>query len=92
MDEKSRSSSASFVAGDVRPMSGLRVRVDHAVCVGNAMCRSVAPKVFVAESDNRSSVADPDADSRDKILEAAALCPVGAIVVEDATTGEPVDY
>jgi ferredoxin len=56
------------------------------------MCRSVAPKVFVAESDNRSSVADPDADSRDKILEAAALCPVGAIVVEDATTGEPVDY
>jgi len=36
----------------------LRVRVDHATCVGNAMC------------------------------EAAESCPVSAIFVEDAETGE----
>jgi ferredoxin len=73
-------------------MSGLRVHVDHIVCVGNAMCRAVAPTVFVADADNRSSVADSESASRETILEAASLCPVGAIVVEDAATGEPVDY
>ncbi len=52
----------------------LRVRVDHNVCVGNAMCQSEA--------------VDPAGDSEEKILEAAENCPVSAITVEDADTGE----
>jgi ferredoxin len=54
------------------------VRVDHDVCVGNAMCRAVAGNVFVS---------DPNG-----ILEAAADCPVGAISVEDAETHEQLEF
>jgi ferredoxin len=34
----------------------VRVTVDHNVCVGNAMCETIAPKVFVL-NDNRQSEA-----------------------------------
>jgi ferredoxin len=66
----------------------VRVSVDHNVCVGNAMCETIAPKVFVL-NDNRQSVAvDADAEPVEKILDAAENCPVSAIIVEDADTGE----
>jgi ferredoxin len=66
----------------------LRIRVDHDVCVGNAMCETIAPKVFQLNENRQSEVADPAADSVEKILEAAENCPVSAIFVEDADTGE----
>lgn len=66
------------------------VRVDPDVCVGNSMCRATAPNVFVADDNEQSVVADPAADSLEKILEAAANCPVGAIFVEDPDTHEPL--
>lgn len=68
-----------------------RVAVDLDVCVGNAMCRAIAPGVFVETEDGQSEVGDPAAATSDAILEAAASCPVGAIFVEDAATGEPVE-
>ncbi len=46
--------------------------VDPHLCVGNAMCRAIAPNAFV--------------------LEAAASCPVGAITVTDADTGDEIDF
>jgi ferredoxin len=66
----------------------LRVRVDHNVCVGNAMCETYAPNVFRLNENRQSEAADPAADSEAKILEAAENCPVSAISVEDAATGE----
>ena len=66
----------------------LRVRVDHDVCVGNAMCVTFAPKAFRLDDNRQSEVADPAADDVEKILEAAENCPVSAIFVEDAETGE----
>jgi len=66
----------------------LRVRVDHAVCVGNAMCTTIAPAVFALNDDRQSEAVNPAGDTEGKILEAAENCPVGAIVVEDAATGE----
>ncbi|HUB46540.1 MAG TPA: ferredoxin [Acetobacteraceae bacterium] len=66
----------------------LKVWVDHQVCVGNAMCEAVAPKVFRLDDNRQSEVADPTAASEATILEAAENCPVSAIVVEDAETGE----
>ena len=66
----------------------LRVWVDHDACVGNAMCEAIAPKVFKLNDNRQSEVADPAADSVEKILEAAENCPVSAIFVEDAETGE----
>ena len=66
----------------------LKVWVDHTACVGNAMCESIAPRVFRLNDDRQSEVADATADTEAKILEAAENCPVSAIFVEDAETGE----
>jgi ferredoxin len=66
----------------------LKVWVDNQACVGNAMCESIAPKVFKLNDDRQSEVVDAAADSEEKILEAAENCPVSAIFVEDAETGE----
>ena len=66
----------------------LRIRVDHATCVGNAMCEAIAPKVFRLNDNRQSEAVDPAGDTVEKILEAAESCPVSAIFVEDAETGE----
>jgi ferredoxin len=66
----------------------LKVWVDHQSCVGNAMCESIAPKVFKLNENRQSEVVDPAGDTEEKILEAAENCPVSAIFVEDAETGE----
>ena len=66
----------------------LHVRVDHDVCVGNAMCVTIAARAFRLNEDRQSEAVDPTGDSVEKILEAAENCPVSAILVEDAETGE----
>jgi len=66
----------------------LRVRVDRNVCVGNAMCTTIAPGVFALNDDRQSEAVNPGGDAEEKILEAAENCPVSAIVVEDAETGK----
>ena len=66
----------------------LRVWVDHQTCVGNAMCESIAPSVFHLNENRQSEVVNPEGNTEEKILEAAENCPVSAIFVEDAETGE----
>lgn len=66
----------------------LRVWVDHQRCVGNGTCLTIAPRVFVHNADRQSEVVDPAGDPVDQTLEAAENCPVSAIRVEDAETGE----
>jgi ferredoxin len=66
----------------------LRVRVDHLLCVGNAMCETFAPNVFRLDDNRQSEAVNPAGDSEEKILEAAENCPMSAIIVEDAETGE----
>jgi ferredoxin len=66
----------------------LKVWVDPNACVGNAMCESITPRVFRLNENRQSEAIDPAGDSEAKILEAAENCPVSAIFVEDAETGE----
>lgn len=66
----------------------LRIAVNHNKCVGNAMCVTFATKAFTLNDNRQSEVADPGADTEEAILEAAENCPVSAITVEDAETGE----
>ena len=66
----------------------LRVLVDPQVCVGNAMCEAIAANTFRINDNRQSEAVNPQGDSIEKILEAAENCPVSAIVVEDAETGE----
>jgi ferredoxin len=69
----------------------LALRVDPDLCVGNAMCRAALPDVFV-EAPNRQSLVVSAPPTPAAALEAAADCPVGAILVEDADTREPIDF
>jgi ferredoxin len=66
----------------------LVVWVDHGACVGNGTCLTIAPRVFVHNADRQSEVANPGGDSAPTILRAAENCPVRAIHVEDAESGE----
>jgi ferredoxin len=66
----------------------IRVWVDHNVCVGNAMCITIASKVFVLNEKRQSEAVNPEGDTLEKVLEAAENCPVSAITVEDAESGE----
>ena len=66
----------------------LCIRVDHNTCVGNAMCETFAPKVFRLNDNRQSEAVNPSGDREEKVLEAAENCPVSAISVVDADTGQ----
>ena len=66
----------------------LKITVDLNVCVGNAMCETFATHTFALNDDRQSSVVSPDGDREETVLEAAENCPVSAIAVADAETGE----
>jgi ferredoxin len=66
----------------------LRVWVEHGACVGNGTCLTIAPGAFAHNAARQSEVIDPAGDPAARILEAAENCPVSAIHVEDAETGE----
>ena len=68
----------------------LIARVDPELCIGNAMCRATAPRVFVADENGQSVVADSSADTPERILQAAEDCPVEAITVAHVLHGSPV--
>lgn len=68
----------------------VRVSVDRNKCVGSTMCLQFAPTVFALNEGRQSIVTDPDGDSAEHILEAAESCPLSAITVNDAETGERV--
>ncbi|MEW6299613.1 MAG: ferredoxin [Thermodesulfobacteriota bacterium] len=69
-------------------MRRLRIHVDQTKCVASTMCVHTAPAVFALDATGKSSVVDPTGDSVEHILEAAEGCPMAAITVEDADTGE----
>ena len=48
----------------------------------------IAGKAFQLNDDRQSEVIDPDGEPREVVLEAAEACPVSAITVVDAETGE----
>jgi ferredoxin len=66
----------------------VKVWGDHSRCVGNTWCTNVAPKVFALNGNRQSEAVNPEGDTTERILEAAENCPVSAIMVEDAETGE----
>jgi ferredoxin len=68
-----------------------RVTVESS-CIGSGSCVGIAPAHFALGEDNHAhplaAVVEPD----DAVLDAAASCPMEAILVADADTGDPIDY
>ncbi|MFG2616885.1 ferredoxin [Streptomyces sp. NPDC048507] len=61
------------------------VRVDAGLCMGSGICAGTAPDVFVLEDDHARPRAERVA-ARERILEAADMCPAQAITVLDGAT------
>ncbi|MFL5839097.1 MAG: ferredoxin [Thermoleophilaceae bacterium] len=69
---------------------GLVIEVDRELCYGFGDCVSSAPGVFELDDEEKAVVIDPNGAPRDDLVEAAANCPVNAITIMDAQTGETV--
>jgi ferredoxin len=60
-----------------------RVRVDPVACCGSGMCATVAPGVFAAGPDGKAVVLVAETTD-EHAVDAAELCPGGAIEVDGA--------
>jgi ferredoxin len=69
---------------------GLVIEIDRELCYGFGDCVSSAPGVFELDDEEKAVVIDPNGAPRDDLVEAAANCPVNAITIMDAQTGETV--
>jgi ferredoxin len=70
--------------------SGITIEVDRVLCFGFGDCVDSAPGVFELDDESKSVVVDPDAQDKDDIVLAAQDCPVDAITICDAETGEQI--
>jgi ferredoxin len=52
-------------------MTGYRARVDDQVCVGTAMCQSVAPRAFSLNPEGQASYVPGSDTPLEELLEAA---------------------
>ncbi|MCQ4207177.1 MULTISPECIES: ferredoxin [Streptomyces] len=66
------------------------VEVDRSVCIGSGMCVNHAPGAFRLDSARQSHPDEPDVDANEKVLAAAEGCPVEAITLALADSGEVV--
>lgn len=64
-----------------------RIEIDRSLCSGFGSCADLAPRSIVIGGDGVAVVTDPETDDPD-VFEAAASCPMGAILVWDASEAE----
>ena len=73
---------------DAAPNNTTRATVDPDVCVGHAGCRRIAPTAFKRTPVGQSEFVDAHHESDAALLGAAENCPVAAITVYAASSGE----
>jgi ferredoxin len=66
----------------------LQVTVDKNLCVSNQWCISNLPAVFKEDANGLAEAGDLSSATEEELVEAGFNCPVGAIAVVDADTGE----
>lgn len=68
-----------------REISGLTIRIDRDLCIGSGNCVNLAPEIFEIDEENIVDFLDdtPDID-QGRLTEACSLCPVDALIVENA--------
>jgi len=68
----------------------MKINIDRTRCEGYAKCVQASPKVFKLDAKMIAEVIDPRADSDEKILLAAKICPTKAIHLEEDGTGKKI--
>ncbi|PSQ75157.1 MAG: ferredoxin [Bacteroidetes bacterium QH_9_64_21] len=67
-----------------REISNRTVRIDRTLCIGSGNCVNIAPEIYVIREDNIVDFKeDPPDIEQGRLEEAASLCPVDALIVED---------
>ncbi|MFG3257744.1 ferredoxin [Streptomyces sp. NPDC048172] len=66
------------------------VEVDRGVCIGSGMCVGTAPGDFTLDAARQSHPTVPERDPSELVMDAAEGCPVEAITITLAETGEAV--
>lgn len=66
---------------ELSPENRIQITVDRALCIGSGDCVDTAPDVFKLDDEDKAVVIDPDGASVDDVLDAAANCPVSAVLV-----------
>lgn len=61
----------------------MKARVNRDLCLGSAMCTSIAPQVFELDNQGLSRVVDSGAGTDGLLREAAENYPGQAIMLED---------
>lgn len=67
-----------------REISGKTMRIDRTLCIGSGNCTNLAPEILVIREDNIVGFQEdtPDIDEG-RLEEAASICPVDALILED---------
>ena len=80
-----------------RYLRPITIRIDEDICVANGVCVGLAPTVFQLKKQEAPTIfaplayiVDPYGADNDTIIQAAEMCPTGAIIIEDAETGERI--
>jgi ferredoxin len=68
-------------------MSTYRIVIDRGLCSGYGTCADLAPELFELAADGVATARQGFTDDPG-VVETAAACPMGAIAVEDQSTGE----
>jgi ferredoxin len=66
-----------------------RVDIDSDLCSGFGSCVDDAPEIFKLDDSGTAALLVPETDDK-RVLKAAADCPMAAIAVFDAESGELV--
>lgn len=68
--------------------NGVTIDIDRELCYGFGDCVDSAPGLFELDEESKSVVVDPDAHDLDTLMLAAQDCPVDAIIVVGAESGD----
>ncbi len=61
-------------------------------CIASGVCLALAADEFVLGDDGRAHPVREVVGERETVLDAAASCPMEAILIRDAVTNEPVEW
>ncbi len=71
-------------------MAKYKIEIDRNLCIGDGACVGEAPNTFEMDADNIAIIKDAAGHTDEEILQAAQVCPVDAIILTDAKTGEKI--
>lgn len=73
-----------------KPEPKYHILIDRDLCVSDKLCWDKAPDVFDYDADDKPVVVNENTPWPDNVLWVAKNCPVQAVRIIDAATGEQV--